>query len=80
MYYMVANYIFYAGATHMLAWITFATAVANVAFNYVLIKMHGAVGAAQASALALFTSFVLTWMLSARVYRMPWTLAHTRES
>jgi O-antigen/teichoic acid export membrane protein len=75
MYYMVANYIFYAGATHILAWITLATAAMNILFNYVLITMNGAVGAAQASALAMFMSFALTWMLSARVYAMPWKLA-----
>lgn len=80
MYYMVANYIFYAGATHVLAWITFATASFNVLFNYVLITMNGAVGAAQASALALFVSFVLTWILSARVYSMPWNLIRARPA
>lgn len=74
MYYMVANYVFYAGATHILAWVTFITALVNIVMNYVLIRINGAVGAAQASALAFFISFVLTWALSARAYPMPWRL------
>ncbi len=80
MYYMVCNYIFYAGKTSVLAAVTFATALLNVVFNYVLIKLNGPVGAAQASAIAFFISFVLTWILSARVYPMPWNLFRHREA
>jgi len=74
MYYMVGNYIFYAKANHLLAGATLVTAVANIGFNYVLISRNGAVGAAQASALAYFMMFALTWILSARVFPMPWKL------
>ena len=72
MYYMVVNYIFYANKTHILAAITILTAIINIMLNYVLIKFNGAVGAAQATAIALLISFVLTWVLSAKVYPMPW--------
>lgn len=74
MYYMVTNYIFYANKTHVLAVVTFITALINIVLNYTLIKINGPVGAAQASALAFFTCFVLTWVLSARVYKMPWNI------
>ncbi|WP_279384306.1 oligosaccharide flippase family protein [Geotalea toluenoxydans] len=74
MYYMVTNYIFYANKTHVLSLVTFFTALLNVALNYVLIKRNGAIGAAQASALAFFVSFILTWVISARVYKMPWNI------
>jgi O-antigen/teichoic acid export membrane protein len=74
MYYMVTNYVFYAAATHILAWVTFASAVANIVMNYVLITLNGAVGAAQASAAASVIMFVLTWILSARAFSMPWGL------
>jgi O-antigen/teichoic acid export membrane protein len=77
MYYMVTNYIFFAGKTSVLAGVTFLTALLNIAFNYLLIKLNGPVGAAQASALAFFISFILTWVLSARVYAMPWSLKRT---
>lgn len=79
MYYMVTNYIFYAGATHLLAWVTFATALINIVLNYVLIRRNGAIGAAQASAIAFLMSFLLTWMLSARVYPMPWNLRRAKK-
>ena len=72
MYLMVANYIYQANKTHLLAWITLFTAVVNIVLNYVLIRANGAIGAAQASAASFFVGFVLTWILSARVCRMPW--------
>jgi O-antigen/teichoic acid export membrane protein len=80
MYYMVANYIFFAGKTAVLARLTFVTALLNIAFNYLLIKLNGPIGAAQASALAFFISFILTWILSARVYEMPWSLKRTSDN
>lgn len=72
MYLMVVNYIYHEKKTHLLAWITLLTGVVNVALNYVLISENGAIGAAQASAASFLVGFVLTWILSARVCRMPW--------
>lgn len=72
MYYMVANYIVYSSRTGLLASVTFITGAINILFTYLLIKKNGAVGAAQATALAFFLSFMLTWFLSSRVYKMPW--------
>jgi O-antigen/teichoic acid export membrane protein len=70
MYKMVVSQIYFANKTHWLAWITFATGVANVIFNYLLIRANGAVGAAQGTALALLVSYLLTAWLSARVMPM----------
>ncbi|ANV86370.1 lipopolysaccharide biosynthesis protein [Picosynechococcus sp. PCC 7117] len=74
MYYMVTNYIFYAQKTHLLAWVTFLTAVVNLISSYFLIIWNGAIGAAQGTMIAFFLSFLMTWLLSARVYKMPWNL------
>jgi len=74
MYFMVVNYIFYVKKTYILAWITFFSAIVNVILNYFLIKVNGPIGAAQATAISFFISFVLTWILSAKVYKMPWLL------
>jgi O-antigen/teichoic acid export membrane protein len=79
MYKMVAGYIFYIEKTHILAWITFFCAALNVLFNYVFIKWNGPVGAAQAASLTFFLSFVMTWVLSNRVYKMPWLLSWNRN-
>jgi O-antigen/teichoic acid export membrane protein len=72
MYLMVAHYIFFAKKTHLLAVVTLVSAIVNVLLNYFLIRAHGPIGAAQASAASFFVSFVLTWILAARVYDMPW--------
>ena len=71
-YYMVAGYIFYMKKTYMLSAITFSVACTNVVLNYVLIKANGAIGAAQATTVSLFLSFVFTWICSTKVYKMPW--------
>lgn len=72
MYYMVTNYIFYAQKTKYLAWATFFSGILNVGISYMLIKYNGALGAAQGTAISLFISFVLTWILSTKVFAMPW--------
>jgi O-antigen/teichoic acid export membrane protein len=72
MYYMVANYIFFAERTGLLALVTITTALINIPVTYLLIRVNGAIGAAQGTAFALFLSFALTWLLSSRVYPMPW--------
>jgi len=74
MYYMVTNYIIYAKKTYILAWITFFSACINIILNYFMIKANGAIGAAQATTITFFLSFILTWILSAKVYKMPWLL------
>jgi O-antigen/teichoic acid export membrane protein len=77
MYLMVVNYIFFTEKTYILAWITFCCAILNIIFNYIFIKLNGSIGAAQATALSFFLSFVLTWKLSTRVYKMPWFFHRT---
>ncbi|MEW6618235.1 MAG: oligosaccharide flippase family protein [bacterium] len=72
MYYMVANYIFYVKKTYILVCITFFSAGVNIVLNYFLIKANGAIGAAQSATISFFTVFILTWILSAKVYSMPW--------
>lgn len=74
MYKMVTNYIFYVKKTHILAWITFGSAIVNFGLNYFLIIQYGAVGAAISTAIVSFLFFIFTWILSNRVYKMPWAL------
>lgn len=73
MYYMVVNYIFYANRNSLLAFVTFSTAILNVILNYFFIKGYGAIGAAQATTVIYFIKFVTVWILSAKVYPMPWS-------
>ncbi|MGI6787992.1 MAG: lipopolysaccharide biosynthesis protein [Aminobacterium colombiense] len=72
MYYMVVNYIFYVEKTYILAMVTFLGAIFNVVLNYFFIKYNGAIGAAQATTLTHFITFLVVWLYSAKVYPMPW--------
>ncbi len=74
MYLMVVNYIFYVKKTYILAWVTFTSAIINIMLNYFFIKAYGAIGAAQATTITFFVQFIMVWIISARVYKMPWNL------
>ena len=73
-YYMVTNYILYTEKTIVLAIITLSTGIVSVIFNYVLIPILGGIGAAVAYALTFMIYFIVTWVVSSRIYRMPWNL------
>lgn len=75
LYYLVTNYIFFAQRTAWLALITISVAIGHVVLTYVLVVAQGAIGAAQAMAVSYGVSFVLTWIVSAMVFPMPWLSA-----
>lgn len=72
MYKMMAGYVFFVQQTAVLAKVTFATAVISVFATYLLTKEYGAMGAAYATTLSFICCFLFTWILSNRMYRMPW--------
>ncbi|MCW1713948.1 MULTISPECIES: lipopolysaccharide biosynthesis protein [Synergistaceae] len=74
MYYMVVNYIFYAEKTKYLALATITTSLLNIGLNYIFIKRNGPIGAAQATTITSFCTFLLVWYLSSKVYKMPWNI------
>jgi len=67
MYKMRANQIFFANKTHLLSVVTALTGLTSLALNYSLIRLNGSVGAAQATAMALLISYLLTAFLSRRI-------------
>jgi O-antigen/teichoic acid export membrane protein len=79
MYKMIVNYIFYVRKTYILAWVTFSTAFVSIFLNYFAVKYLGAIGAAYTYALMGFVTFLLVWLLSNRVYPMPWNLSKQGE-
>ena len=79
MYYMVTNYIFYAQRTRWLAMATITVAVIHIPLTYLLIQLNGGIGAAQATAASLGLSFLFTWIVSQRVYPMPWFGSRTND-
>jgi O-antigen/teichoic acid export membrane protein len=72
LYYMVVNYIIFLKKTHLVAAVTVLSSVVHAILSYTLIKAHGAIGAAQATAISYFLTFLGIWILSAKVYPMPW--------
>ena len=72
MYLMVVNYIFYAKKNHLLSMVTISTSIFHVILSYLLIKYYGAIGAAYASVVSFFLTFVLVWRISSKVVEMPW--------
>ena len=73
MYKMVVNYIFYLKKTYIISLITILIAALNLVLNYFFITWYGAIGAAKATTLCMFFEFCLVWLISSRIYSMPWT-------
>lgn len=74
MYFMTCNYLFYTKRTVLLALSTFSSAVIHILATYILVKNHGAIGAAQAGIISTSVLVCMTWYFSNRVYAMPWDL------
>ena len=72
MYYMVVNYFFYTKQTSKLAYITFSMAILHIGLSYGLIQLYGSIGAAYSSAISMFIVFILVWVVSHKLYPMPW--------
>lgn len=72
MYFMVTNYINYAEKTYLQALVTICVGLLNIPLNYLFIKHFGSTGAALSFTVIFFLLFITTWLLSARVYKMPW--------
>jgi O-antigen/teichoic acid export membrane protein len=72
MYTIVSGYIFYQKKTYLLTITAFITVVLSVIFNYILIRLNGAIGAAQAAFLVFLSRFLLVWYFSNKAYPMPW--------
>jgi O-antigen/teichoic acid export membrane protein len=70
--YLVVDYIYYVKKTYLSGGITLVTAIMNALLNLYFIREYGAIGAAYATAITFGANFLLTWVLSAKVYRMPW--------
>lgn len=75
MYKMVGNFIFFVKKTYLMSIITICIAGINIVLNYIMVNKYGAIGVAQATAISFCLQFLITWVVSATVYKMPWTLS-----
>lgn len=74
MYFMVVNYIFYTGRTGYLSAATLISGLIGIAICYVLIGQIGLLGAGVAFVISKLIHFLLTWLISASIFPMPWLL------
>jgi O-antigen/teichoic acid export membrane protein len=72
MYKLVTLYIFYMKKTGILSSFTIINGGLNIILNYVFISMFGIMGAAYATILSMFIIFFIAFIISNRVYPMPW--------
>lgn len=72
MYFMVTNYVFWAGATARLSGITLASGLINVVATYLLIGEYGLAGAGYGFMISQGVLFLGTWYLANKVCPMPW--------
>ena len=73
-YILIANYIFFAEKTYLLAISTFSCALIYWPIALCMFKLNGVIGIPQASAISFCILFFSTWLLSGKVYKMPWLL------
>lgn len=71
-YLTVVDYIFYLKKTHILAAITTFNLLLNTALAYVFIQEFGSIGAAMAFAITAAIVMGLTFVVSYKLYPMPW--------
>ena len=72
MYTLIVSYIFYEKKTYVLSGIAIFTIILSFLGNYVLIRINGAIGVAQATCLVFLSRFLLVWYFGNKVYPMPW--------
>lgn len=74
LYKMHVNYIFYEKKSKLLMLITLISGSVNILLCFWLIKLNGAVGAAQAFLLSNAISYLITFYLANRIVPMPWNI------
>jgi O-antigen/teichoic acid export membrane protein len=72
MYFLVTNYIFYEKKTYLLTWVTLSNALLSLLLNSILTRHYGAWGAAITFCVTNAFIFISVWVLSNKVYPMPW--------
>jgi O-antigen/teichoic acid export membrane protein len=74
MYFMIVNYVFYTGKTTYLSVSTLVSGGIGLFSGYFLINKFGILGGGVALIISKTVHFLLSWLISSRVYPMPWNL------
>lgn len=78
-YLFVTNYIFFSKRTEFVALITVFTGILNLSLLYVLANRLGLLGVAYAMCLSMLVQWILTWLISSRLIKMPWCFFITKS-
>jgi len=79
MYYMVTNYVFFAGRTGSLAGVSLTAGAVNLALTWWWVRVDGVVGAGRAFVVSQAVLFLGTWALAQTAHPMPWLSALRRR-
>lgn len=66
------GYGIHAGKTGYMAVVTTISALLNLVLNFYLVKVNGALGAAQATLITFIFMSLIVWWYSVKLYPMPW--------
>ncbi len=69
---MLSKFITYSKKTYLLSFVTVITAIVSVISNWILIRLNGPIGAAQATFVSFTVNFLLTWLIAMKLYHLPW--------
>lgn len=72
MYSIVVNYVLFTKKTAYLSYVTISVSLFHALLSYMMISYNGSLGAAQATTITSFITFISVWWLSYRLYPMPW--------
>jgi len=72
MYLLVNKFIFFVNKTYYLTFATICSAITHVIISVLLIHSIGVLGVAIATLMSSIIGFFITWMISSRIYPMPW--------
>lgn len=72
MYFLVANFIFFAQRTAIIARNTILLGCVNCVICYIFVSNFGLEGAAISMCIANFILFLTNWVISNKVFTMPW--------
>jgi O-antigen/teichoic acid export membrane protein len=71
-YMLFSGFIFFFKKNRILGWLAVFNIGTNLLFNYLFIKIFGAIGAAYATALSFFLLFILLVIIVRRFMPLPW--------
>jgi O-antigen/teichoic acid export membrane protein len=69
---VVGKYIHYVEKTHMVLLANIPCSIFHLPFCYLMVSENGIVGAAQAATVVYFIRFLIFWIISNKIYPMPW--------